>query len=186
MSSLQLLYVYDTISCSKFEGVNFFFLGGGEGYCINKLFLLKSTRMYVNFLFLSTLNDTTMNFTLPLINEWIQAKRCPILWTKFIFKTICFGLRNCNVNAKDKKDVYLSYIATRCLFVLYLLRNGWTDLAKLFFVSSVLVTRWFQAQKIPDPVSGFSGNPEKPSFQGNIEPIWLKFSGNTHLDPNMF
>ena len=58
-----------------------------------------------------------MNFTLPLINEWIQAKRCPILWTKFIFKTICFGLRNCNVNAKDKKDVYLSYIATRCLFV---------------------------------------------------------------------
>ena len=73
--------------------------------------------MYVSFLFLSTLNDTTMNFTLPLINEWIQAKRCPILWTKFIFKTICFGLRNCNVNAKDKKDVYLSYIATRCLFV---------------------------------------------------------------------
>ena len=30
-----------------------------------------------------------------------------------------------------------------CMLVAYLLRNGWTDLAKLFFVSSVLVTRWF-------------------------------------------
>ena len=30
-----------------------------------------------------------------------------------------------------------------CLLVAYLLRNGWTDLAKLFFVSFVLVTGWF-------------------------------------------
>ena len=48
-------------------------------------------------------------------------------------------------------QTYLSYIATRCLRVCllaaYLLRNGWTDLAKLFFVSSVLVTGWFQAKK---------------------------------------
>ena len=41
--------------------------------------------------------------------------------------------------------LYLSYIATRrllaCMLAAYLLRNGWTDLAILFFVSSVLVTR---------------------------------------------
>ena len=54
--------------------------------------------------------------------------------------------------------IYLYYIATRCLcvcvFAAYLLRNGWTDLAKLFFVSSVLVTGRFLAKKIPDPGSG--------------------------------
>ena len=29
-----------------------------------------------------------------------------------------------------------------CMLAAYLLQNGWTDLAKLFFVSSVLVARW--------------------------------------------
>ena len=34
--------------------------------------------------------------------------------------------------------------------------------------------------------SGFSGNLEKkPGFQGIIWPIWLKFSGNNHLEPNI-
>ena len=40
---------------------------------------------------------------------------------------------------------------------------------------------------LPDPESGFSGNPKNPDFWVLIIcPIWLKFSGNTLLEPNMF
>ena len=44
-----------------------------------------------------------------------------------------------------------------CVLVAYLLRNSWTNLAKLFFVSPVLVGGWFQAKKILDPDSGLYG-----------------------------
>ena len=37
------------------------------------------------------------------------------------------------------------------MFAAYLLQSGWTDLTKLFFVSSVLVRGWFLAKKFFDP-----------------------------------
>ena len=49
----------------------------------------------------------------------------------------------------------------------YFLQNGWTDLAKFFFVSSVLVTQMVLGQKKSG--SGFSGSgiryPEKPKIK---------------------
>ena len=56
-------------------------------------------------------------------------------------------IRTSVIQLNDFAEFDISYIATRCsracVLVTYLLRNGWTDLAKLFFVSSVLVTGWF-------------------------------------------
>ena len=52
--------------------------------------------------------------------------------------------------------------------------------SKLFFVSSVLVTVWFQAKQIPDPGSGFSENSEKPILAGNYK-IFLQKSSNFHM-----
>ena len=89
-----------------------------------------------------------------------------------------------------------------CLYVPYLLRNGWTDLANLFFVSSVLVTGWFQAEKIPDPSTGSPEIREKPVFiysayitlyyrirmssiSETAKPIVLKFCRNLLLGPRM-
>ena len=43
-----------------------------------------------------------------------------------------------------------------CMYVTYLLQNGWTDLAKIN-VSSALVTDMFMAKKFPDPGFGISG-----------------------------
>ena len=75
---------------------------------------------------------------------------------------------NCQRRKQEKvvclSSLFYSNKMFVCVFVTYLLRNGWTDLAKLFFVISVLVTVWFYAKQIPDLGSGFSGNPEKPGF----------------------
>ena len=85
----------------------------------------------------------------------------------------------------------LYYIARRCLYIClcvcmfaaYLLRNGWTDLAEIFFVSSVLGQLRFQAKKIPDPGSGFSGNPEKVPQNGTIKRVrGLRFCIVTSLN----
>ena len=54
-----------------------------------------------------------------------------------------------------------------CLLVIYLLWNGWTDLAKLFCLLR-LGHGVVLGQKNPHLGSGFSGNPEKPGFQGII------------------
>ena len=51
-----------------------------------------------------------------------------------------------------------------CMLVAYLLTNDWTDLAKLFLLELRLGHGIVLGQKIPDPGSGFSGNPEKPVF----------------------
>ena len=54
-----------------------------------------------------------------------------------------------------------------------------------FFVSSVLVTGWFQAKKNPDQGSGFSGNPEKNRFLGyyltNLPEMFREYT----LDPKI-
>ena len=49
-----------------------------------------------------------------------------------------------------------------CMLAAYLLRNGWTNLAKLF----LLALSWSQDGFMPkkDPGSGFSGNLEQPGF----------------------
>ena len=62
-----------------------------------------------------------------------------------------------------------------CLLVAYLLRNGWTDLAKLFFVSSVLGQGMILGKKIPDPVFSFSGSLENSILAENYE-IFLQNS----------
>ena len=80
-------------------------------------------------------------------------------------------------------EYYLYYIATRSMLVSYLLRNGWTDLAIFFFVSSVLVRGWFLTQKILYSGSGFPGNPENPRYSKRSWALvhYSTFVGNQKL-----
>ena len=52
-----------------------------------------------------------------------------------------------------------------CLCVCVRLNNSGTTrpIWLFFFVSSILITGWFSAKRIPDPESTFSGYPEKNS-----------------------
>ena len=71
-----------------------------------------------------------------------------------------------------KKFSHLSYIATRCLrvclFVAYLLRNGWTDFAKLFLLAPSWSRDGFRPKKfrIRDPV--FPKIRKKTDFGGKL------------------
>ena len=74
--------------------------------------------------------------------------------------SVCFSM-HLSIQLSVHIFIYLSYIATRCLFVCvyvcmlaaYLLRNGWTDLAKLFLLAPSRSRDGFRSKKfrIRDP-----------------------------------
>ena len=80
--------------------------------------------------------------------------------------------------------LYKRDIATQCLFAsMYVCLQPISSITAgliwlNFFCQLHLGHRVVLGQKNLDLGSSFSGNPEKQ--------IWLKFSGNTYLDPNMF
>ena len=66
-----------------------------------------------------------------------------------------------------------------CMLAAYLLRNGWTDLAKLFLLAPSWSRDGFRPINL-DPGSGFSENPEKTILVGNSK-IFLQKSSNIHV-----
>ena len=76
-----------------------------------------------------------------------------------------------------------------CVCVCVRLNNSGTA-GPIWLNFFLLVLSWSQGGfrpkqiRIRDPI--FSGNPEKIRFLGYYLTIWLKFSGFTHFDPNMF
>ena len=119
-------------------------ISGFEVFCIflqafiaNSMHLVKNHCIWKDIVFLISYLILISSRYLVVSLMWLYQP--PIIKLQKQFE-------NCKLFAlmmKTWQSLLYSNTMFVCMLAAYLLQNGWTDLAKLFFVSSVLVTRWF-------------------------------------------